>query len=98
MRRILIGLIICTISYLLLRHNEWLIRQTGTSAWAEKWFGTEGGTRLVLKLLAIFAFVVGMLVIFNMHARFIKWLLSPLFGTPLTYSASLATLIRQKLR
>lgn len=84
MRRIIIGFIICAISYLLLRHNEWLIRQTGTSFWAEKWFGSEGGTRLLLKLISLLAFIIGMLVILNMHERFIRWILSPLLGTPLT--------------
>lgn len=84
LNRIIIGFIISALSFLLLRHNEWLVAQTGTSAWAEKWFGSEGGTRLLLKLLALFFFIAGMLVIFNMHERFIRWILSPLFGTPLT--------------
>ncbi len=80
LKRIIIGIIISTISFLLLKHNEWLVSQTGTSQWAEKWFGSEGGTRLFLKLIALFSFIVGMLVILNMHERFIRWILSPLFG------------------
>lgn len=77
-KRIIIGLIICTISFLLLRYNEWLVYQTGTSAWAEKWFGSEGGTRLMFKLISILGFFVGMLVIFNLHVAFVKWVFSGL--------------------
>ncbi|MBI4359544.1 MAG: hypothetical protein HY564_00420 [Candidatus Jacksonbacteria bacterium] len=84
LKRIIIGLAISTVSFFLLRYNEWLVSQTGTSAWAEKWFGSEGGTRLLLKFFSLLGFVVGMLVIFNMHERFVRFIFSPLFKTPLT--------------
>ncbi len=83
-KRIIIGLIMCAAFFLLLRYNEWLVSQTGTSQWAEKWFGGEGGTRLMLKLLSLFGFIMGLLVIFNMHNSLIKWILGPLLRAPLT--------------
>jgi hypothetical protein len=74
----------CAVFFLLLRYNEWLVAQTGTSQWAEKWFGGEGGTRLMLKFLSLLGFMMGMLVILNMHNSLIKWILGPLLRAPLT--------------
>jgi len=82
--RILTGLVITVIAFLLLRYNEWLVRQMGLWAWAERHLGTEGGTRLAYKLIAIFGIIVGLLTIAGLHERFIKWILAPLFRTPLS--------------
>jgi hypothetical protein len=81
--RIIIGLIITIIAFLLLRYNEWLVRQIGMWAWAERHLGTEGGTRLAYKLIAFFGIIVGLLTIAGLHERFIRWILSPLFRVPL---------------
>jgi TRAP-type uncharacterized transport system fused permease subunit len=83
-KRIIAGLAITIISFLLLKHNEWLIRQTGTWYWAEKHLGTEGGTRLMLRLIALLGVIIGLLTVTGLHERFIKWILSPLFKIPLT--------------
>lgn len=83
-KRIFIGLIMCAVFFLLLRYNEWLVAQTGTSAWAEKWLGSEGGTRLMLKLVSLLGFIMGMLMIFNLHSNLIHWILGPLLRAPLT--------------
>ena len=84
MQRIFVGLLITIVSFLLLRYNEWLILQIGIWPWAEKWFGTEGGTRLAYRLIAVFGVIIGLLVITGLHEQFIRWLLSPLLGVPLT--------------
>ena len=83
-KRIAVGLLISVISFLLLRYNEWVIRQTGSWYWAEKYLGSEGGTRLMLKLICVFALIIGLLVITGLHVRFIRWLLAPLLRVPLT--------------
>ena len=80
MRHIIIGFIITVISFLLLKHNFWLVEQTGTWGWAERVLGSEGGTRLVLKLLALLGVIIGLLTVVGLHDQFIRWLLIPLFG------------------
>lgn len=84
MKHIIIGLLITIISFLFLKYNEWLIRQTGTWYWAERHFGSEGGTRLLFKLISIFALFVGLLTITGLHERFIRGIFAPLFKMPLT--------------
>ena len=76
--RILIGLVITFLSFMVVWKTEWLHRQTGGWAWAEKYHGTEGGTRLAMKLLGILGIVIGLITITGMHQRFLQWLLSPL--------------------
>ncbi|HBH46337.1 MAG: hypothetical protein A2445_05625 [Candidatus Jacksonbacteria bacterium RIFOXYC2_FULL_44_29] len=76
--RILIGIVIAVIAFVLLLKNEWLIRQVGTSAWAEKYLGSEGGTRLMLKLISVLGIIIGLMVITGLHVAFFKWVFSPL--------------------
>ena len=76
--RILIGIIITTISFLILKYNEWFIRQVGSWSWAERHIGTEGGSRLVYKLIAVFGIIIGLLTIADLHVRFLKWFFAPL--------------------
>jgi uncharacterized membrane protein YkgB len=78
-KHFILGLIISTVSFILLIRNEWLINQTGTWDWAERHLGSEGGTRLFLKLISIFGMIIGFLVMTGMYQQFLRWLIGPLF-------------------
>jgi hypothetical protein len=81
--RIFIGLIITILSFMVVWQTEWIVRQTGSFDWAEKYLGTEGGTRLAVKLIGVLGVVIGLITVTGMHERFMRWILAPLFG-PLT--------------
>jgi hypothetical protein len=74
----ILGLIITTIGVLMIIKTEWLVQNFGRIAWFDKHLGTEGGTRLGYKLIAIILLFFGILSITGLHIPFFNWLLSPL--------------------
>lgn len=81
MTRVFIGIIITIISALMVVKSEWLINNIGHNAWAETHFGTEGGTRLMYKLIGIIGIIMGLFLITGLYDPFIRWLLAPLIRT-----------------
>lgn len=57
---------------------NWLYVQFGSMAFAEKYLGSSGGTRLFYKLLGTFLAFIGMLIMTNLHGEFIGWVFGPL--------------------
>ena len=60
--------------------TEPIIQFTGHNAWAEQHLGTEGGTRLLCKLIGIAFIFFGMMAITNLHKGFLEATLGTLFG------------------
>ena len=79
-KRILIGLIITALGTLTVIKTEAIVSQTGLSSWAERHLGSEGGTRLLYKLIGIIAIVIGMLVITGYYGNLLQWAFGPLFN------------------
>lgn len=82
--RILVGLLIAVGGFFLVYKSEWMYRQVGGWTWAERHFGSEGGTRLFLKAVGVLCVFIGLLTVVGLHVRFVRWVLSPLFKFPLT--------------
>jgi len=72
MGRIIIGILLVVAGFLLIWKTESVVQFTGYSSWAENKLGTMGGTRLLTKLIGLFAIFVGMLAITNMHQGFLE--------------------------
>jgi uncharacterized membrane protein YkgB len=68
MTRILIGIAITIIGFLVVWKSEKVFRFFGRSAWAEKHLGYEGGSRLFYKLIGIVIIFIGLFVISNIWA------------------------------
>ncbi|OGY45538.1 MAG: hypothetical protein A2729_02000 [Candidatus Buchananbacteria bacterium RIFCSPHIGHO2_01_FULL_39_14] len=64
--RIIFGLIIAAIGAVVTIKAEWIYRNVGPIPSAEKYLGTEGGSRLAYKLIGILVTVVGFLVVTNL--------------------------------
>lgn len=77
-----VGILITGLAFLGLLYNEWLIRQTGTFAWAERYIRTEGGSRLLLKIICIIALMIGLLTVVGLHEAFMRWV----FGGLIKYN------------
>ena len=64
--RIILGLIIAAVGALITIKAEWIYQNFGPIPSADKYLGTEGGSRLAYKLIGILASVVGFLIITNL--------------------------------
>ncbi len=53
----LIGISVIGLGVLLVIKTEWIIDFTGPIEWAEQHLGTEGGTRLFIKLMGVLLIV-----------------------------------------
>ena len=64
--RIILGLIIAAIGALITIKAEWIYQNFGPIPSADKYLGTEGGSRLAYKLIGILAAIVGFLIMTNL--------------------------------
>ena len=64
--RIILGLIIAAIGAVVTIKAEWMYRNFGPIPSADKYLGTEGGTRLAYKLIGILISIIGFLVMTNL--------------------------------
>jgi hypothetical protein len=74
--RILLGLGIIIVGYLMAAKTQWFLDMLGPVAWAEKHFVSEG-SRLFYKLLGIAVIVVGIIVVTDLYdtivGGFVAW-------------------------
>lgn len=63
--KIIIGLIIVLIGFLLVWKSEWFLYNIGRIEWAEQKLG--GGTRLFYKLIGIAIIIIGFLIMTNLY-------------------------------
>ncbi|MFA6307373.1 MAG: hypothetical protein WCS88_04935 [Patescibacteria group bacterium] len=74
------GILIAAVGYLLIWKSEWLLNNFGRIGWAEKHLGSEGGSRLMYKLIGTIIIIAGFLKATNLSETFIKWVASAIFG------------------
>jgi len=70
--RIILGLFIVVAGALVTIKAEWLFQNFGQIPTAEKYLGTEGGSRLAYKLIGILASIVGFLIMTNLIEAVLK--------------------------
>ena len=63
--RILIGLLVAAIGWLMVWKTQWFLNMIGYIAWAEQHLGS-GGTRLFYKLLGTLIIIIGFIVVTNL--------------------------------
>ncbi len=59
----LIGLLVIVVGSLLVIKTQWFYDFTGPIEWAEQHLGTEGGTRLFIKLLGVLMIIGAFLAV-----------------------------------
>ncbi|MFA5051942.1 MAG: hypothetical protein WC544_02670 [Patescibacteria group bacterium] len=74
--RYVLGLVIISVGFLITWKAEWMMDNFGRVAWAEEHLGTEGGTRLMYKLIGISAIVLS----FMYMSGLIQAILTKIFG------------------
>ena len=77
---IILGLILVVVGALLTIKSETFYRITGSIAWAERYLGTEGGTRLFFKILGVLVILLGFTVMVGLWNTLLSATLGKMFG------------------
>ncbi|HDQ22876.1 MAG TPA: hypothetical protein ENN28_02765 [Candidatus Uhrbacteria bacterium] len=72
------GIILFIIGPILVIKSEWFLENFGKIAWAEEKLGTEGGTRLLYKIIGLLFIFFGLVLIFGFFGGIVMWVFSPL--------------------
>ncbi|MFA5022639.1 MAG: hypothetical protein WC508_06235 [Patescibacteria group bacterium] len=81
--KIILGLFIAAVGAVLTIKAEWMYENFGSIPSADKYLGTEGGSRLAYKLIGILVSIIGFLIMTNLIGgvlTFIIRLFMPSFG------------------
>jgi len=78
--KFLVGLIGIIIGFLLVWKGDWIVNNFGRMAWAENHLGTDGGTRLMWKLIGILVIFLALLHMFGFFEGFVISLFGFFFG------------------
>ncbi len=77
--RFFIGLIVIAIGFVLVWKADWIVNNFGRNNWAEIHLGSEGGTRIMWKLIGLAVIFLAMLYMFGFIEGVIWAIFSPLF-------------------
>ena len=76
---ILIGLVGIVAGFMLVWKAQWIYQNFGSIDWAEMHLGSDGGTRLLWKLIGLGIIVVSTLLMFGFMGGIITGIFSSLF-------------------
>jgi len=79
MGRIILGLIVVVIGSLITIKAEWFYQNFGAIPSADKYLGTEGGSRLAYRLIGILAVIIGFMIMTNLLGNVLVGLFGSLF-------------------
>jgi hypothetical protein len=75
-----IGIIAIVVGIILILKTEWFVENFGSIAWAEEHLGTEGGTRIMYKLIGLAMIILSVMGMTGMLGEIIISIFGPLFG------------------
>jgi hypothetical protein len=78
--RIIVGIVGIVIGSIMVIRSEWLLSFFGRINWAEIHLGSEGGTRLLYKLIGILAIIISLMIMTGMIEGLLFAIFNPLFG------------------
>ena len=81
---IIIGVIILAIGVFMVIKSEAMLNAFGRIEFFERHLSSDGGSRLGYKIIGLMAIFIGFLIMTNLIAGFMTWLLAPLlkYGRP----------------
>jgi len=80
MGKVIGGIFITGIGFLLVWKAEWIIVNFGHNAWAEAKLGSSGGTRLMYKFIGLIIMFFGMLMVTGLSEEFLMGTVGKLFN------------------
>jgi hypothetical protein len=78
--RVLGGLAIAAVGFVLVWKSEWFHVNFGAIQWAEEKMGSSGGSRLMYKLIGLVVLFISFLMITNLHKIFFISVFGGIFG------------------
>ncbi len=72
-----IGLIVIGVGIFMIIKTEWIVSFTGPIDWAEQHMGSEGGTRMFVKLLGVVLIIGAMLAGTGLLGNWVRAIFSP---------------------
>ncbi len=79
MGKIISGLLITGLGFLMIWKTSWIVENIGYNNWAENKLGSSGGTRLMYKLIGLIIMFFGMLMITGLSNGFLMATLGKVF-------------------
>ena len=76
--KIILGIILSIVGFTLVWKTKSWFSFFGRITWAEKYLGTEGGSRLLYKLIGIIIIIIGFLLITGLYDSFMQTAANPL--------------------
>ena len=73
----IVGIIFTALGVFMVIKTDWIVSFSGRVAFAEKYLGTEGGTRLFWKLIGVIIVIVAWMYMFNLGESILRWLFLP---------------------
>ncbi len=80
MGKIIGGILILGVGFLIVWKTDWIVINFGKSDWAESKLGSSGGSRLLYKFIGLVIMFFGMLMITGLHKAFLMSTVGKLFG------------------
>ena len=78
--KIILGLIVAAIGAVITIKAEWIYQNFGAIPSADKYLGTEGGSRLAYKLIGILTAIVGFLIMTNLAEAVVIGIFGAMFS------------------
>jgi hypothetical protein len=72
-----IGIIVILVGIFMVLKTQWIVSFTGPIAWAEEHLGTEGGTRMFIKLLGVLMIILTLLAATGILGDWLKGIFGP---------------------
>ncbi|MBT6691116.1 hypothetical protein HOB10_02165 [Candidatus Parcubacteria bacterium] len=72
--KIFFGIILVAVGFFFVWKTEWLQQNFGGIGFAEKHLGSEGGSRLMYKVIGTLIIVIGILYITDLSDNFLAWI------------------------
>jgi hypothetical protein len=78
MLQIFVGIIGIVFGFVLIWKSNWIVENLGRVSWAEQHLGTEGGTRLLYKLIGLLIIFFSFMLMFGILGGIITTVFSPI--------------------
>lgn len=77
MFKIILGIILFAAGFFIMAKTEWVLSNFGRMGFFEQHFGTEGGSRLGYKLIALIITFIGIVLVTGLYDDFMGWFFGP---------------------
>jgi len=78
MTNIILGIIGIGFGFVLVWKANWIVENVGRISWAEQHLGTEGGSRLMWKLIGVLVIIFSFMLMFGIVGNIVTSIFAPI--------------------